>query len=89
MASLMYHIAIDACFPFIHEIGISTKWGQIEGAVVQSIGFALNEEIIHKLNGQQANSGFSTSAEVKRHSPPSGLGHRPFRASGIPEQTLY
>ena len=47
-----------------HDVGTAINpqivEGQIEGAVVQGIGFALNEEIIYKPNGQQAHTGFST-----------------------------
>ena len=47
-----------------HDVGTAINpqivEGQIEGAVVQGIGFALNEEITYKPNGQQAHTGFST-----------------------------
>ncbi len=46
-----------------HDVGTAINpqivEGQIEGAVVQGIGFALNEEIIYKPNGQQAHASFS------------------------------
>ena len=47
-----------------HDVGTAINpqivEGQIEGGVVMGIGFALNEEIIYKPNGRQANAGFAT-----------------------------
>ncbi|MBF0528391.1 MAG: molybdopterin-dependent oxidoreductase [Deltaproteobacteria bacterium] len=46
-----------------HDVGTAINpkivEGQIEGGVVQGIGFALSEEILYKPNGQQAHTSFS------------------------------
>ncbi|AFM25079.1 xanthine dehydrogenase family protein molybdopterin-binding subunit [Desulfomonile tiedjei] len=46
-----------------HDVGTAINpkivEGQIEGGVVQGIGFALNEEILYKPNGHQAHTSFS------------------------------
>ncbi len=46
-----------------HDVGVAINptlvEGQIEGGLVQGIGFALSEEIQYKENGAQAHSGFS------------------------------
>ncbi len=46
-----------------HDVGTAINpriiEGQIEGGVVQGIGFALNEEILYKPDGQQAHKSFS------------------------------
>jgi xanthine dehydrogenase molybdenum-binding subunit len=47
-----------------HDVGTAINpqivKGQIEGGVVQGIGFALNEEINYKPNGQQTHTSFSS-----------------------------
>lgn len=47
-----------------HDVGTAINpkivEGQIEGGVVQGIGFALNEEILYKPNGEQAHKSFSS-----------------------------
>lgn len=67
--------------------------GQIEGGVVQGIGWALNEEILYKANGQQAHSSFSAymlptaedipeiDAIIVESNDPSG----PYGAKGVGE----
>lgn len=47
-----------------HDVGTAINpkivEGQIQGGVVQGIGYALNEEILYKRNGSQAHSAFSS-----------------------------
>lgn len=80
-----------------HDVGTAINpqivEGQIEGGVVQGIGFALNEEILYKPNGQQAHTSFSAymvpTAEdipeintfIVKGSDPSG----PYGAKGVGE----